>query len=621
MTLSQPQGARNRAARRNSGAAGRLSEAVGIMRQAVGARRLPGRLLAAALVGAGACAFALALGEPGAVAAAPTRRPNVIVIQTDDQDMAEMYQTFTNPQGRQVPVMRNTLRLLGRAGVTFANYYVSDSLCAPSRATYLTGAYAHNSGIEGNNLETASEGAYPNFSRSQADHHNLAVWLQDAGYRTIHIGKFLNQYGEPPYSTPTEEPPGWSAWETLNNESSTHHFYGYTLNDNGVVQGPFGNVNYEPRDPVTCPQYAPPESGGCNYQTDLLTQRAQEQIDTSTGLGQPFYMALDYIAPHGDFHPPAGPEPATRYYGSLASVRVPQRPNFDEADVSDKPSYIRDLPPLNPGEIHSIEVEYQKELESLRSVDDGVQRIVETLKQDGQLGNTYVFFTSDNGYFEGEHRIKRSKFLPYESSTHLPMLVRGPGLKPGKTSDALVANVDLAPTILQIAHAHADRTLDGFSMLPYAEHPARLSKRGVLLESFFGSSSDAAEAAAESEKSNIAPPVSYVGIRVGPYKYVEYIDGEKELYDLQTDPYELSSQIDNPDFFPILSYLETQLSLLRNCSGGSCRRPIAEGLPPLRHSCNPRAATCVQPATPVTPFEGEGEGPTSLRALTHTGGP
>jgi len=591
------------------------------VRQATSAWRLPGRLLAAALLGAATCALAIALNESGAIAAVPSRRPNVIFILTDDQDMDEMYQTFTNPQGHQVPVMRNTLRLLGRGGVTFANYYVSDSLCAPSRATYLTGAYAHNNGVKGNNPEIGNDGAYPTFIHSPAEHHNLAIWLQEAGYRTIHIGKFLNQYGEPPYSTPTEEPPGWSDWETLNNESSTHHFYGYTLNVNGALQGPFGNLDYEPRDPVTCPQYAPPESGGCNYQTDVLTQRAQEQINTSTQLGQPFYMALDYITPHGDFHPPAGPEPATRYYGSLASVRVPEKPNFNEANVSDKPSFIRNLPRLNPSQIHEIEVEYQKELESLRSVDDGVQQIVETLKRDGQLSNTYIFYTSDNGYFEGEHRIKRSKFLPYESSTHLPLLVRGPGLKPDTTSDALVANVDLAPTILQIAQAHADQTLDGFSMLPYAEHPRRLSKGAVLLESFFGSSSDEAEAAAESTKSNSAPPISYVGIRVGPYKYIEYVDGETELYDMQTDPYELSSQIDNPDFFSVRNYLAAQLSLLRNCSGPSCRLPIADDLPPIRHSCNPRAAICVSPATPVTSIEGEGEGPTSLQALTHTAGP
>ena len=593
---------------------------MGTFRQAA-ARRPSGRLLAATLLSAGACASALALGGNGAIAAsaATPPRPNVIVIQTDDQDMSEMYQTFINPQGRQVPVMRKTLRLLGHDGVTFANYYVSDSLCGPSRATYLTGDYAHNTGVEGNSLETASGGGYPVFIRSQAGQHNLAIWLQQAGYRTIHIGKFLNQYGEPPYSSPTEEPPGWTDWETLNNESSTHHFYGYTLDDNGVVQGPFGNINYDPREPVTCPQYAPPGSGGCTYQTDVLTQRAQEQIDTSTQLDQPFYLALDYIAPHGDYHPPSGPEPSPRYYNSLASVKVPRRPNFDEANVSDKPSYIRDLPLLNPSELHSIKVEYQKELESLRSVDDGVQRIIDTLKSDGQLNNTYIFFTSDNGYFEGEHRIKRSKFLPYESSTHLPLLVRGPGLKPGTTSDALVANVDLAPTILQITGAHADRPLDGFSMLPYAKHPAKRSQQAVLLESFFGNSSDAAEAAAESAKSNSAPPVSYVGIRVGHYKYVEYVDGEKELYDLETDPYEMASQVNNPDFLGVRNYLASQLSLLKNCSGSECRRPIADHVPALRGSCR-RDATCVQQAKPVIPIEGEGEGPTSLRYLTRTGG-
>ena len=132
-----------------------------------------------------------------------------------------MYQTFTNPQGKRVPVMRKTLSALARGGVTFGNYYVSDSLCGPSRATYLTGQYAHNNGIEGNNDETTSEGGYPNFIRSPAAHQNLAVWLQRAGYRTIHIGKFLNRFGEPPYGNPTEVPPGWSSGIRLSAKPQT----------------------------------------------------------------------------------------------------------------------------------------------------------------------------------------------------------------------------------------------------------------------------------------------------------------------------------------------------------------------------------------------------------------
>ena len=157
-------------------------------------------------------------------------------------------------------------------------------------------------------------------------------------------------------------------------------------------------------------------------------------------------------------------------------------------------------------------------------------RIVNELKQDGELNNTYIFFTSDNGYFEGEHRIKRSKFLPYESSTHLPLLVRGPGLAPGDaTSDALV---------LKRRAIGADDPADRRGPLGecrstasrccrFAEHPLMRSQQAVLLESFFGDSSDAAEATAESIKNNSAPPITYVGIRLGPYKYVEYVDGEK----------------------------------------------------------------------------------------------
>lgn len=515
---------------------------------------------------------------PGGNAAAATRQhPNVIVIQTDDQNLDEMYQTFRNPSGNKVPVMRQTLNLIAKHGATFTNYYVSDPLCAPSRASLLTGDYAHNTSVEGNGPDGPGGGGYPGFVASRDGRNNIAVWLQRSGYRTIHIGKTLNDYGELPYSSPTDEPPGWTDWETLDGESSTHHFYGYTINDNRTVEGPFGDVDYTVKDPTSCPNYAPPGTQ-CNYQTDVLTERAINQIDVSGAAGSPFFLSLDYIAPHGDYHPPAGPEPAPRYYDSLASVRIPRPPNFNEADVRDKPSYVRDLPPLTAGDIHSIKVEYQKELESLRSVDDGVAKIVSALRQTGQLRNTYIFFTSDNGYFTGEHRVERSKFLPYEPAVHLPLLVRGPGIKPNSKSGALVSNIDLTPTIAQVTGVKPGRRQDGFSLLRYARNPKLHSKEAVLLESFIGATSDAPSS---QPTTNSAPPVSYEGIRVGPYKYVEYIDGERELYDLAADPYELQSRINSPRFAGVRSFLARQLRRLETCAGASCRAEIAAKIPAL----------------------------------------
>ncbi len=344
--------------------------------------------------------------------------------------------------------MPNTLTEIAGAGVTFDRYYVSDPLCCPSRATLLTGQYAHNDGVLGN-----GPGAFGGYGALDKQ-NNLAVWLRDAGYRTIHIGKFLNYYGQPPVSAPTEVPPGWSDWETLVGEDSTHYFYGYRLNVNGAVEGPFGDITYAHRDPGGCPD-DPPPGQACDYQTDVLNQRAVDQIAASAGHG-PFFLSLDYVAPHGDFRPPWGAEPAPRDYDSWATAPLPRPPGFNERNVSDKPRFLRRSHRLSPPQIAHAQQEYQKGIESLRSVDAGVGRIFAALAATGQLSNTFVFFTTDNGFFQGEHRIQRSKFLPYEPSNHVPLFLRGPGIDAGTRSGELVANVDIAPTILQIAGAASE---------------------------------------------------------------------------------------------------------------------------------------------------------------------
>jgi N-acetylglucosamine-6-sulfatase len=532
--------------------------------------------IAAALLTAALICGALATEASSDAAAEAKQPPNIIVIQTDDQNSPETYQTYTDPlSGRRVPVMPNTLRLLKDGGISFSRYYVSDSLCCPSRTTLLTGRYAHNTGVEGNG---PVGGGYPEFVQRSAYNNNLAPWLRRAGYRTIHIGKFLNFYGQQPYSDPTQIPPGWSDWETLVGEDSTHYFYGYTLNDNGALTGPYGDITYATKDDPSCPESAVLGTP-CNYQTDVLTQRAVEQIGQSSAIGKPFFLSLDYIAPHGDYQPPSGPEPAPRYYNSLASLPVPRPPGFNEGNVSDKPSFIRSAPRLTPGEIHSIKVEYQKELESLRSVDDGVQKIVSALREAGQLRNTYIVFTSDNGFFQGEHRLQRAKFLAYEPSTHLPLFIRGPGIKRGSRSGELAANTDLAPTILELANAKATASIDGRSLLPFVHDPKLRTDRPILLEGFT-STVDVPTARVGGASASIeAPPENYYAIRVGPYKYVEYADGEKELYDLARDPYELNSERRNPRFYAVKAFLKRRLHLLERCRGEDCRKPIRKPLP------------------------------------------
>jgi arylsulfatase A-like enzyme len=570
------------------------------------------RLAFAVAVLALLAALVLAAGQQSASAASPARaskqshfallpegeRPNFVVIQTDDQTLDQLYATYTPSGGTPIQAMPNTLASIAEKGITFNRYYVSYPLCCPSRVSLLTGRYAHNHNDRGN---VPPNGGYNGFANRQAYSHNIATWLQGAGYRTIHVGKFLNGYGDEPFDDGKSVPPGWSAWHTVLKADTNHYYYGYTLNDNGQLDGPFGDSGswdtreYGVRDDFGCP-FAPLNGQPCLYETDVFTRIASEEMQ-GTPEGQPFYLQLDYTAPHGDFRRPAGPEPAPRHYESFAGAPYPHGPSegFNEGNVNDKPRFIREASYLSPTETHTYRIYYQKALESLRSVDDGVQQVIDTLGAMHRLRNTYIVFTSDNGFFYGEHRLTGGKFLAYEPSTHLPFLMRGPGIKPNTSTGELAANIDIAPTILELAHVEADKSIDGRSLVPYLLDPALRTRRPILFESFVetndveengggppaepvgvaaGSSGGGDSVNArpkEASASIVAPPKDYEGIRLGPYKYIEWPDGEKELYDITKDPYELNNQIRDHNLFPIRAFLHSQLIRLESCVGRGCQ--------------------------------------------------
>ncbi|HWA54161.1 MAG TPA: sulfatase [Solirubrobacterales bacterium] len=557
------------------------------------------------------CLIVIAGRSTAASAAAPipaevplSEKPSFVVIQTDDQTLDSLYATFGPNRLRAMP---NTLDLIAKRGETFNRYYVSYPLCCPSRVSLMTGRYAHNTGVKGN---IQPNGGYFGFSFRGAYTHNIATWLQGAGYRTIHVGKFLNGYGDEPYSNGSEVPPGWSDWHSVLKSDTNHYYYGYTLNNNGKVEGPYGDSGtwepreYTTRDDIGCP-YAPLNGQPCFYETDTLTNFAVQGI-RETSPEQPFYLQLDYTAPHGDFRHPAGPEPAPRHYDWFKGAPLPHNrgQGFDEGNVSDKPSFIKEAPYLSLADIHTYRVYWDKQLEALRSVDDGVKALVDTLGSLHRLRNTYIMFTSDNGFFFGEHRLIGGKFLAYEPSTHLPFLIRGPHIKAGTESGEIVGNIDVAPTILELAGVKPDKSVDGRSMTPFFKDPDLRTLRPFLFESFV-ETSDVDEAGAiaeagdqsgssgrnkrvpalESRKrggpgasaSILAPPKDYEGIRLGPYKYIAWPDGEKELYDLEKDPYELNNLVRIPNYFPVRNFLHRELTEhLEDCVGRGCREEVTE---------------------------------------------
>lgn len=462
-------------------------------------------------------AFAVVgLGCP-AVATATASKPNVVVIQADDQSLNTM---------RALP---RTQRLIGDAGLSFDRYYTSFSLCCPSRASLLTGLYAHNHGVESN--MPPSGGYYALNGNS-----TLPVWLQRAGYATGHVGKYLNGYA---FGVPR----GWNEWYT-GMDPTTYRYFNYWLNENGI-----------PR------RYGRRER---DYQTDVLTRKAVRFIEKRSGSDQPFFLSLDYLAPHDQVGgipkvtPAKPPVPAPRHAGAMADAELPADASFDEADVSDKPAHVRNRPPLTDAQRAEVTTRYRARLESLLSVDEGVEQVVRALEAAGELENTYVLFVSDNGWMDGQHRYPSGKRAIYEPSMHLPLLMRGPGIQAGARTSALAANVDLAPTLLELTGAAADAEIDGQSLVPVLGAPGAEVDREILHELVRGSRGGG--------------DPSFTAVRsADDLVYVEHATGERELYDLRADPFQLESRHDDPDYASRREELAVRLAELRTCRGESCR--------------------------------------------------
>jgi N-acetylglucosamine-6-sulfatase len=471
------------------------------------------------------------LAAGGAQAKQNTPPPNVVVIMTDDQTQASL------------SVMPNVGSQLVDHGTTFANNFTNWPLCCPSRSTFYTGQYAHNHHVLGNG---PPDGGFTRFN----DSSTLPVWLQAAGYQTIHIGKYLNGYGEAS-TDPTYVPPGWNEWYAAS-AGTTQSVYDYVLNQNHTL------VDYG----ETVPE----------FKQDVFSNLAVDAIDRHIS-GGPFFLGVMYTAPHSggpnpNPQPPANcgngaPKPAPRYASSFNNEPLPIPPNFNESDVSDKPAAIQSLAPIDASAFSDITRRYRCRLESLLAVDDGVRRIVDALSRGGELDNTLVIFTSDNGFFAGEHRVRTGKNRVYEEAIRVPLVIRGPGVPAGTTVDDLSINADLAPTVLDAADATPGLPEDGRSLLPFADHPDRFHGRELLIEKGNQLEIDDEGGAVQSG--------TFAAIRTSRYIYVENATGEKELYDLAGDPYELENQIANPAYAPVVAALATRLASLRSCSGDTCR--------------------------------------------------
>jgi arylsulfatase A-like enzyme len=537
--------------------------------------RHAGALLAATLL--------LLSGLAGVAAPASANkaeRPNVVVIEADDAVVSD------------VAYMPNVQRLLVDGGASFDNYFVSYSLCCTARVTLLTGQFSHNHQVLSN--FRSNEGGYYRFRDlpGQLNQRNsLGPWMKRAGYRTALVGKYLNEYGA---LDRTEVPPGWDRWAALL-DHSTYDYYNYFMNVDGKLRH-YGSRKYAQMqiDMATLNTSDPASSFGelmadfrsvfnpfdyfgtqneRVYTMDIGGNYAVRFVRNSARSKKPFFLYYAPPGPHAEDTnhiqglrpgaPEPDPRPPARYADTFDDVPLPRPPSFNEADVSDKASNLKNLPLLNDAQIAEMTDNYRGRLGAVRAIDDQVGRIVEALKKSGEFRNTYIMFTSDNGYLQGEHRLRGSKFLPYENSIRVPTLVRGPGIKPGSTIDTNTVDVDLAPTILDMADAAPGRTMDGVSLLPAAQNRTPLPDRPILLQ--------AMRPLLKFTTPLTAWDVPFYGVRTDQFKYLNWSFGEKELYDMEKDPDELVNLAADPAYADTVAQLEALAFRLSTCAGTNCR--------------------------------------------------
>jgi N-acetylglucosamine-6-sulfatase len=474
----------------------------------------------------------------GGSGSAPHGRPNFVFLLTDDLDTSA------------IAYMPKLKALLTDQGTTLSRYYVSLAWCCPSRASTLRGQYAHNTGVWTNN---APNGGFYMFHQLGREQSTIATWLQGAGYRTGLFGKYLNGYPEQAPVDKTYVPPGWTSWVSPA-AGYPYSQFDYTLNENG-------RLTHE-------------KPSSATYLTDVLTRKADGFLAAKDT--RPF---MAYIAPYNP-HIPAVPAP--RHRKLFAGVRAPRTPSYSEPDMTGKPAELQRLPPVTAKEARAWDALYRKRLQSMQSVDDMIGDLVKTLKDSGRLADTHFIFTSDNGFHIGQHRLAPGKNTAYEEDVHVPFVIRGPGIAAGRTVDALAANIDIGPMLADLAGAKTPAFADGRSLRPIlGSAPPPKNWRQVLLLEHAKARGTHPHGPQTAGDGTLEPPelvraevrtktylAPFVALRTKRYLYVEYDTGERELYDVVADPYELH---DIAAGNPLLTGLSARLRQLRDCAGQACR--------------------------------------------------
>ena len=444
-------------------------------------------------------------------------RPNILLFVTDDQrwDTLDARHSLDGVSD----LMPRTQVRIADQGLLFREARTTTALCSPSRASIMNGQYAHTHGVTHHSATNAAV--------AFDDTETLATWLHGAGYYTALVGKYMNLYsylwnGNTPYI-----PPGWDDWYAF---KLTDH-YDYDLVENGAV------VHYG--------------STPADYSTDVLHQKAEIVLQHALSSGKPFFVTVNYYAPHEP------PTPAPRHLGSFAGLPLYRPVNFNELDYSDKPTIFNSTGPLSSSKVQQIDAFRLAQVEMVQAVDEsiggsiqyGITGLLETLEAAGVLDDTLVLFTSDHGVLWGEHRLVYKQF-PYEEDQRVPLAIRYPRVAPlPRTEDAIVLNIDLAPTLLELAGATAGIAVDGKSFVRVLDgtYPGTLRSEYIT----------------EAWPNHLAPGASWASLHQDGWVYTEYVDGSRELYDLTVDPYQMQSVHASPGEASRVAQMAARLRELR----------------------------------------------------------
>jgi N-acetylglucosamine-6-sulfatase len=486
-------------------------------------------------------ATALTLGLallPAASAVSPHRphqhtepsHPNVVVLLVDDATVAD------------VASMPNVQALIADQGATFARNYSPEPLCCPARATILTGRYPHNHRVLDN---VAPLGGYTVFD----DSSTLATWL-DGDYRTGLFGKYMNDNA----TQGAYVPPGWDTFK-LPTRADTYQGVDPEMYVNGTLTQLTGES------------------------TEIYSRQARTFMGQAVAAGQPFFAYVAIVAPHAsgphdDYVNDAGSSPwvPARYRDTEARY-LPDDPSVNEADVSDKPQWVRDQAPLTQAELDLIAERNAQKREALHAVDDEIALTIGRLSDLGVLDDTYIVFASDNGYMDGQHRIAKSKAVAYDPASRVPLFIRGPGVPAGATYDRVTGLQDVAPTVLDMTGEATIAPVDGVSLLDLLA--GAVTDRPQLVEvPVVGGIPDAAVQHGTRPSGRLLPVQWFARgiVASSGWKYVEYPQtGEAELYNLDVDPFELHSLAADPDYADRVAVMSARLHAWQGCDAAACR--------------------------------------------------